>query len=268
MKRSSGPHKTASNLPDSVHQQLNMYTLAAGAAGVGALALAQAAEAKIVYTPANVVIGLGGVQTYHLDLNKDGVADFSIDTTHRGYACGNRGTLIFGLFEKGVARNGAMGRTPLAAALSAGASIGPAQRFFGAKGTMAYYRHNYGGHCHPNEARGYWQNVNARYLGLIFKISGQFHYGWARLNVTRHRLHGFTATLTGYAYETIPGKAIVAGKTVADEYEDDFGPGASLTNPIPDKQPPSLGMLALGAQGVPLWRRKESALQGDLKGGL
>jgi hypothetical protein len=37
-----------------------------------------------------------------------------------------------------------------------------------------------------------------------------------------------------------------------------------LTNPIPDiPQPASLGILALGAQGVPLWRRKESGLEGD-----
>jgi hypothetical protein len=49
MKRSSGPRKTA-NFSRSIHQQLNMYALAAGAAGVGVLALAQPAEAKIVYT--------------------------------------------------------------------------------------------------------------------------------------------------------------------------------------------------------------------------
>lgn len=36
-------------------------------------------------------------------------------------------------------------------------------------------------------------------------------------------------------------------------------PMLSLTNPIPDTpQPASLGMLALGAQSVPLWRRKKS----------
>jgi hypothetical protein len=37
MKRSSGPRKTA-DLSKSVHQQLSMYALAAGAAGVSALA--------------------------------------------------------------------------------------------------------------------------------------------------------------------------------------------------------------------------------------
>jgi hypothetical protein len=80
-----------------------------------------------------------------------------------------------------------------------------------------------------------------------------------------------SVTLTGYVYETIPGKSIKTGRTKGpadDPTNDEFSPGASLTNPISDTpQPASLGMLALGAQGVPLWRRKESALEG-MEGGL
>ena len=74
------------------------------------------------------------------------------------------------------------------------------------------------------------------------------------------------ATLTGYAYETIPGKSIRAGQTKGpDDFtgepsaatSDDPGPGASLTTPVPQtQQPASLGMLALGVRGVLLWRRK------------
>jgi hypothetical protein len=96
---------------------------------------------------------------------------------------------------------------------------------------------------------------------------GRIHYGWARLSVSTS-FH-FTATLTGYAYETIPGKPIKAGQTkgqindvetISDSAgSDDPGAGASLTTPIPNiPQPASLGMLALGAPTVPLWRRKEA----------
>jgi hypothetical protein len=76
--------------------------------------------------------------------------------------------------------------------------------------------------------------------------------------------HAITAVLTGYAYETIPNKPIITGKTKGPddgsvEQQNDPGPGASLISPIPETpQPASLGMLALGAQGVPLWRRKET----------
>jgi hypothetical protein len=80
MNRSSGPRKTA-NLSDSVHHQLNKYALAAGAAGVGALALAQPAGAKIVYTPAHIGIGLRKVG---IDLNHDGITDFNITIRNTG----------------------------------------------------------------------------------------------------------------------------------------------------------------------------------------
>jgi hypothetical protein len=70
MKRSSGPRKTA-KLSDSLHHQLNMYALAASAAGVGVLALTQAAEAGIIYNPANVTIG-PHPPTYNLNLNHNG----------------------------------------------------------------------------------------------------------------------------------------------------------------------------------------------------
>jgi hypothetical protein len=95
---------------------------------------------------------------------------------------------------------------------------------------------------------GPWLNggkgVKNRYLGLKFKIKGRFHFGWARLTVTTTR-DDFTATLTGYAYETIPGKAIIAGKTK--------GPDVTTVDPA------SLGHLAAGASAIPAWRPKRSA---------
>jgi hypothetical protein len=104
-----------------------------------------------------------------------------------------------------------------------------------------------------------------RYLGLKFIIKGKIHYGWARLHVHWHAPH-ISATLTGYAYETIANKPIITGKPTGTDDVEKYDPdsGAFLTDPIPDTpQPASLGMLALGAEGVPLWRRKESALQGN-----
>jgi hypothetical protein len=48
MKRPFRIRRTSVNLSELISRQLNMYTLAAGAAGVGVLALAQPVEAKIV----------------------------------------------------------------------------------------------------------------------------------------------------------------------------------------------------------------------------
>jgi hypothetical protein len=107
--------------------------------------------------------------------------------------------------------------------------------------------------------------VTNRYLGLKFKIKGKIHFGWARLSVVgRQRI---TATLTGYTYETIPGKAIKAGQTKGtadDPTNSDLGPDASLNSFISDtQQPATLGALAMGAPGLSIWRREESELVGD-----
>ncbi len=68
--------RTPSTLSESLHQRLNSYALAASAAGVGVLALAQPAEGKIIYTKAHVVIRSASRDQYILDVNHDGVADF------------------------------------------------------------------------------------------------------------------------------------------------------------------------------------------------
>jgi hypothetical protein len=110
-----------------------------------------------------------------------------------------------------------------------------------------------------------WFSATNRYLGLKFKIKGRIHFGWARLSVVgRQRI---TATLTGYTYETIPGKAIKAGQTKGtadDPTNSDLGPDASLNSFISDtQQPATLGALAMGAPGLSIWRREESELVGD-----
>src|SRR5207245_9405197 len=104
MKRSSGPRRTASNLSESLHQQLNLYAIAAGAAGVSLLALAQPAGAKIVYTPAHVSM-VGPHGSYPLDLNHDSVTDFTISNT----TSHNTDQAFGSLFEKAARSNAVVG---------------------------------------------------------------------------------------------------------------------------------------------------------------
>jgi hypothetical protein len=263
MKQLSGRPKTASNLSASVHQQLNMYAIAASAAGVGILALAQPVEAKIVYTPANVVIGYNGVEAYNLDLNHGGITDFTIHWT-KSFGIYFRHQDLYAL---PAASNQVVGMkscssgfcTINAAALYRGMKIGSGQAFYGGKLASMARRQ-----CRRDcSFWGNWLGANNRYLGLAFTTHGKTHYGWARhsVHVASHRF--ISSTLTGYAYETIAGKSIKDGQkkeAAQDPTNEDFGPGASLTNPFPDSpHPATLGMLALGAQGAPLWRRKESS---------
>jgi hypothetical protein len=103
--------------------------------------------------------------------------------------------------------------------------------------------------------------VNSRYLGVKFEIKGQTHFGWARLNVQIQLPLTITATLTGYAYETIANKAITAGQTKGPgNLEPDASieePDASLT--APSSKPATLGALAAGAPGLSIWRREHPA---------
>ena len=93
---------------------------------------------------------------------------------------------------------------------------------------------------------GPWQNITGGYLGLKFVIHGKVLYGWARLNVTVTD-RGVFGLLTGYAYETVANKAILAGKTKGDE--DDIGMGpADFNNHSPDAG--TLSQLAQGAAGL------------------
>jgi hypothetical protein len=91
---------------------------------------------------------------------------------------------------------------------------------------------------------------------LKFTIKGKTHFGWARLNLTFTSKHLIDAVLTGYAYETIPGKAIVAGQTKGPD-DSSIAPTASLA--VPAREPATLGKLALGAPALSIWRREELA---------
>ncbi|MGD0987816.1 MAG: hypothetical protein ABR874_08400 [Candidatus Sulfotelmatobacter sp.] len=84
-------------------------------------------------------------------------------------------------------------------------------------------------------ANGPWFLKQDHYLGFAFNIDGKEHFGWARLSLGRF-VFDHTATITGYAYETVPGKAIIAG----DEGNSGEVSTASAT----------LGALALGAPGL------------------
>jgi hypothetical protein len=72
----------AKSLSLLLEHRLSAYTVAATAAGVGALCLGPAAEAKVVYTPANVrIVQNGGL--FRIDLNRDEIADFGLSNRHK-----------------------------------------------------------------------------------------------------------------------------------------------------------------------------------------
>ena len=226
------------NLSESLSHRLNMYVLGAQAAGVGMLCLTQPIEAKVIYTADRKWLPVN--HPIYLDLNRDGVNDFHILLRSVSWATS---------FSSGWVRALDMGRVTTqqtqnaiysvisqdyacAAPLPKGKKIGPKSPGFKSQlGSALLFSSasRTGGRVYL----GPWLNItHPAYVGLKFAIKGKVHYGWARLaHVSPYR--PLSAELTGYAYETIPNKPIIAGKTK--------GPGVQ-----PDAAPGSLGRLALG----------------------
>jgi len=238
VKPPSRQTKEFCRLSDFEHR-LSMYALAASAAGVSVLALAQPMEGRIIYTKANKAIGPRS--TLHLDLNHDGIKDFDLkDTLTTTTASGKFAALSAVPDGK---RNAAWGHTipfhAYASALPANVEVGPKGQFLPAAGLMAAYSVS-GLHPGNYSCTGPWANVTKRYLGLKFMILGKAHFGWARLNVSCNG-PAVNATLTGYAYETVAHRAILTGKEKGPDEAD-----GSISEQAPSGV---LGRLALGATG-------------------
>lgn len=95
---------------------------------------------------------------------------------------------------------------------------------------------------------------------MKFLIKGTTHYGWVRATVknTKNPSGSLTGTITEYGYETIANKAVFAGlpSTAAEVREEIGQSGTGKSNSA------SLGMLALGADGLVIWRREENDSNG------
>jgi hypothetical protein len=242
-------------LAPEVERSLAAYACAAAAAGVSVAAMAAPADAKIIYTPTHTTIGLH--QSVPLDLNHDGHADFSVAyalyasagplylrcASLRSSGCALPSNQVWG-------QGGASVR--FASALPAGFKVRANKAYFqqgrGNRNSASLAGVSFGRYGSTSQSGGQWLSTKNRYLGLRFVINGQLHYGWARLTVGWALGQGINAVLTGYAYETIPNKTIITGKTK--------GPDV-ITLPPATLEPVTLGHLAGGASQIPAWRREK-----------
>jgi hypothetical protein len=176
------------------------------------LAFVRPGAARIVYTPANQTLNGSGMLT--IDFNRDGILDASIQQSSRvnGFNC------WLDLVQAYPGTSGAVVATDQggffwASALSAGSVIGPRSPLEFGEALMLHVTSGTG--CTQGTA-GFWDDQAVHYLGIAFIARGALHYGWVQLRVSYsnflHR-HVLTTALTGYAYETIAGRRILAGST-------------------------------------------------------
>ncbi len=242
---------------DNVNRRLGVYAAAAAAAGVSLLSLAQPADGSVVVTSANVTIGLG--TPVSIDMNADGKSDFEFFILQGGYDHSFYKTLAVAPLTGGKVVGGARGPIgPYGSALASGANIGGTAHFSSsvARGQVTIERTN-GSVSGSSRYTPYGQwGVSAvyHYLGVRFLINGTTHYGWIKMYVTRGS-SGFQGFISEFAYETVAGKTIAAGATAAAAQRQASREEVARIR----SRGPSLGMLAAGAEALPVWRRETPA---------
>jgi hypothetical protein len=245
------PERHAAKLSDSLKRKVDLYTLAAAAAGMGVAALSSPAQAEVVFTPAHQEIGRSGVI---IDFNHDGIADFEI-LQRNFFADG------FGIIAYSHGSNRALGasRANFLSMLPLGYTVGPNNARFqrGSASTNDPIPHKFLYYCEANSGgascTGAWdKGTSGSYVGFKFLINGEVHYGWARLKVAVKEPDRPNSTyLTGYAYETVANKPIVTGKTSGSAPSSAKESETSMNATHPSV---TLGMLSAGAATLPLWR--------------
>jgi hypothetical protein len=275
--RSSARARKPSKLPEPLHRHLNSYALAASAAGVTLLACSVPAGAVPVCK--SLAVTLAGTDTYSLNPASQRFAPFNIAHTFENISSTtyfwNRGFLT----PNSARAAELLGDNGFPAALERGGNIGPGGHFGRGKSygmLFSYGPVNGGTKTHH---QGNFRFGQTNYFGFRFSISGEDHYGWVRLKVTFGRGFDGTATylhIRAYGYETTPNTAIRAGQCSSEPslsalpISNDNGVRgvrsetqrngsiASVARPISrNPRSASLGLLALGAWGLRIWRRKE-----------
>ncbi len=257
-----------SSLGSTADHRMRLYELAAAAASVSALALAQPAEAEIIIT--NKTIPIHAETPVMLDLNGDGIADFQFYLRTSSYHSVGENYLYL---QKLTAGGGAIGQGQAVSALIRGAKIGPGGpfgRFVGviensflcttkrcAGGTQSGYTFNqhtlWGLGRRPSQPiyrrEVPDQGANPLRLDTFDRDDkAQREWPWPDRIIFRH--HNRVWVRVGRE-QVVRCGITGSGCTRSPSWQLGAQTGRLL------RTEPTLGMLALGADALPLWRRDD-----------
>lgn len=234
--------RKARTLQDDLEHRLSAYLVVAATAGVALLASPEVAQANtIVYQQVN--------QTYlhQASISVSGATfsftDFPASTSRTFFHiinAGANGGLFFNNPYLPLPRGFAIGRGgyyPYQGPVPSGYMgeiFGPLSQKsqFGFRGRFFSFS-------------GYGRS--GEFIGLMFDFHGQTHFGWVELKIPIEIMNTSAGPeaipvfdIISFAYNRVPNARILAGQT--------------SNNSIPE--PSTLALLALGAAGLPIWRKK------------
>ncbi len=172
----------------------------------GAMLGVSNASGQIIYTDVNPDFLGGSSVNYMLDLDNDGNHEFAIN----GYF--GDGSAYNVSIVAAVYGNSVLGSNPFYIypfALNSGDPISSGQANPAMSIDWFYNGSLNWESCYNGAGNSNWCGVTDKYLGLRFLITGNTHYGWARLDVSAS---GDSFTVKDYAYNTTPNQPINAGQ--------------------------------------------------------
>jgi hypothetical protein len=260
VSKRAGRSRTPAKLSRPLENRMTAYALAATAAGVATLALVTPAEAAPVCK--NLSAALNYTATFAFNPAHQPIAPFNVAQSYHTFSTLTSTGINRGFFTRNLpGAEAVVSSKGFVADLASGASIGPGARFGKGAGYGLIFTYTPSQGVSSQRHLGNLRFGQTNYFGFKFLISGQQHYGWVRLESTivkGGRTPSIDTKIMAYGYESTPNTAILAGSCTAAGLANATDSAPSAIRASGDEiaaNDGSLGALALGVQGLSLWRK-------------
>lgn len=253
---------TAARIDPPLLAQLNSYRVAASAAGVAIIACACPAEAAPIC--GKIALNFSDTGSYSFNPANQPISPFIVAQTYNNLSSHSHSVELRGFFTPNApSAQAVLGTSGSPANLNAGAIVGSTAKFGKGNSYGKVFQFQY-----FSGVTGPFRSGHPGFVGFKFSQGGHTHYGWLRLMVNLRSQTNYYPfmSISGYGYESSPNTAIAAGscgtsaaspvRTVTSDLR-----MAEAVPTLPSAEsgrvtPVSLGILALGSEGLLLWRER------------